>query len=84
MMTRLDFCVGVNVKIKLLQSIRFIQIREQEDGFDKQKVKDIVERLYTNGKTPFDHFGIDGTKIIEVERRHPQVAKQIPMSKRVM
>ena len=36
------------------------------------------------GKTLLDHFGIDGTKIIEVERRHPEVAKQIPMSKRVM
>lgn len=51
---------------------------------DKQKVKDIVDSLYVNGKTPLDHFGIDGTKIIEVERRHPEVAKQIPMSKRVM
>lgn len=51
---------------------------------DKQKVKDIVDRLYANGKTPLDHFGIDGAKIVEVERRHPEVAKQIPMSKRVM
>ncbi len=51
---------------------------------DKQKVKDIVGRLYANGKTPLEHFGIDGAKIIEVERRHPEVAKQIPMSKRVM
>jgi len=51
---------------------------------DRQKVKDIVDRLYANGKTPLDHFGIDGAKIIEVERRHPEVAKQIPMSKRVM
>jgi len=51
---------------------------------NKQKVKDIVERLYANGKTPLEHFGIDGAKIIEVERRHPEVVKQIPMSKRVM
>tara|TARA_B100000508_G_scaffold141025_1_gene145225 strand:- start:31373 stop:31474 length:102 start_codon:yes stop_codon:yes gene_type:complete len=29
-------------------------------------------------------IGIDGAEIIEVERRHPEVAKQIPMSKRVM
>ncbi|WP_155761696.1 hypothetical protein [Alteromonas mediterranea] len=51
---------------------------------DRQKVKDIVGRLYANGQTPLDHFGIDGAKIIEVERRHPEVAKQIPMSKRVV
>lgn len=51
---------------------------------DKQKVKDVVERLFANGKTPLDHFGIDGAKIIEVERLHPEVAKQVPMSKRVM
>jgi hypothetical protein len=51
---------------------------------NKQKVKDIVDRLFANGKTPVDHFGIDGDKIIEVERRHPEVSKQIPMSKRVM
>ena len=51
---------------------------------DKQKVKSAVERLYANGKTPLDHFGIDGDKIIEVERRHPEVAKQIPISKRVV
>jgi len=51
---------------------------------DKQKVKDVVERLFANGKTPLDHFGIDGARIIEVERSHPEVAKQIPMSKRVV
>ena len=51
---------------------------------DRPKVKDIVGRLYANGKTPLVHFGIDGAKIIEVERRNPEVAKQLPMSKRVM
>lgn len=51
---------------------------------DRQKVKHIVNRLFANGKTPLDHFGIDGDKIIEVERRHPEVTKQLPMSKRVM
>jgi hypothetical protein len=51
---------------------------------DAKAVKDIVDSLYANGKTPLDHFGIDGAKIIEVERRHPGVAKQIPLSKRVM
>ena len=51
---------------------------------DRQKVKDIVERLFANGKTPLDHFGIDGAKIIEAERLHPEVAKQVPMSKRVL
>jgi len=50
----------------------------------KQKVKDVVERLFANGKTPLDHFGIDGDKSIEVERRHPEVTKQVPMSKRVI
>ena len=51
---------------------------------NKKSVQAIVDRLYANGKTPLDHFGIDGAKIIEVERRHPEVAKQTPMSKRVM
>tara|TARA_B100000700_G_scaffold325647_1_gene434957 strand:+ start:1223 stop:1387 length:165 start_codon:yes stop_codon:yes gene_type:complete len=51
---------------------------------NKKSVQETVDRLYANGKTPLDHFGIDGAKIIEVERRHPEVAKQIPMSKRVM
>lgn len=51
---------------------------------NRKKIKDIVESLFENGKTPLDHFDIDGAKIIEVELRHPEVAKQIPMSKRVM
>jgi hypothetical protein len=51
---------------------------------DEQKIKDTVDRLFANGKTPLDRYGIDGAKIVEVERSHPEVAKQIPMSKRVM
>jgi hypothetical protein len=51
---------------------------------DAKAVKDIVDSLYANGKTPLDHFGIDGAKIIEVERRHPEVANHITMRKRVM
>lgn len=38
---------------------------------------DTVVRLFANGKTPLDHFGIDGAKIVEVDRRHPEVAKAI-------
>ena len=51
---------------------------------NKERVSEAVARLFEGGKTPLEHFGINGAKIVEVERRHPEVAKQIPMSKRVV
>tara|TARA_Y100001973_G_C5187830_1_gene328989 strand:- start:604 stop:765 length:162 start_codon:yes stop_codon:yes gene_type:complete len=50
----------------------------------KEQVAKKVAELFKDGKTPLEHYGIDGDKISEVEKRHPEVAKQIPLSKRIM
>jgi hypothetical protein len=49
----------------------------------RQSVSETVSRLFADSKTPLEHFGIDGDKIEQVERAHPEVAKHIPLSKRV-
>jgi hypothetical protein len=53
-------------------------------AIDKKKVKTLVGRLFADGKTPLERFGLDGDKISAIERRHPEIAKLGPMSKRVM
>lgn len=50
----------------------------------KEQVAKKVAELFKDGRTPLEHYGIDGDKISEVEKRHPEVAKQIPLSKRIM
>lgn len=49
----------------------------------KKQISEQIAELFKDGKTPLERFGIDGDKISEVERQHPEVAKQIPLSKRV-
>jgi hypothetical protein len=44
----------------------------------QKSVNEIVDALFSNGMTPAQHFGIDVNKIIEVEKKHPEIAKQYP------
>ena len=44
----------------------------------QKSVNEIVDALFSNGMTPAQHFGIDVKKIAEVEKKHPEIAKQYP------
>jgi hypothetical protein len=49
----------------------------------KQPIKAIVKELFSDGKSPLAHYGIDADKIERMEMAHPGIAKHTPLSKRV-
>jgi hypothetical protein len=50
----------------------------------KLQIKEVVSGLFAGGKDPLANYGIDGDKTDRIEKAHPEVAKHIPLSKRVM
>jgi len=54
-------------------------MKNAKPNIDMEQIASIVSHLFSNGKTPLEHYGIDGNKILEIEKRHPEIAKQIPI-----
>lgn len=50
----------------------------------KLKIKEIVAGLFVGGKSPLENYGIDSDKTDRVEKSHPEIAKHIPLSKRMV
>lgn len=44
----------------------------------KKSIEEIVKSLFADGKSPLEHYGIDGNKIERIEMENPHVSKQYP------
>jgi hypothetical protein len=44
----------------------------------RMEIASIVSKLFEDGKTPSQKYGIDGDKIERVEQENPHVSKQYP------